>query len=113
MPADLLLKLAADAPILLVLLLVLWKGGHKLDKFGERLDKVTMAVKNLTSRIDLLGKIQDIRLDLHEERTSHPGNGYVEVSARRSSNGAQAPAERPAQRPSWPEPSAVEVEEDA
>ena len=105
MTEQFLIKLAADAPILLVLLLVLWKGGQKLDKIGERLDRMTLAVKNLSSKIELVGKIQDMRLELHEERTASPAGNIVDVSAvvaaRRPNNGAM-PISTQITRPSWP-----------
>jgi hypothetical protein len=116
MPPDLWIKLAADAPILCVLLLVLWRGGQKLDALGDRLDKMTNAVKSMSSKIELVGKIQDMRLELHEERTAGPG--VVDVSAvvgHRRSNGSVAtpPTGIPrVARPSWPEGSATDVEEE-
>lgn len=116
MPSELLLKIAADAPILCVLLLVLWKGGQKLDALGERIDKMTNAVKSMSSKIELVGKIQDMRLELHEERTGAPG--IVDVSAvvghRRSGNGAAPPSAGIPRggRPSWPEVANSDVEEE-
>lgn len=115
MPPDLWIKLAADAPILCVLLLVLWKGGQKLDSLGERLDKMTNAVKAMSSKIELVGKIQDMRLELHEERTIGPGmvDAVAVVGHRRPSNGAVPPSGIPRiVRPSWPEGSAPDSEDE-
>lgn len=91
MPTELWTKLAADAPILLILLLVLWRGDNKFDKLIERLDKLTLTMKGLTSKVEMIGRLQDARFDLHEERsTKHPTNGAAP-------NGASPRA------PSWPD----------
>jgi hypothetical protein len=116
MPPDLWIKLAADAPILCVLLLVLWRGGQKLDTLGDRIDKMTSAVRSMCSKIELVGKLQDMRLELHEERTT--GAGVVDVAAvvahRRSGNGAATPPTGipRVSRPSWPEGASSDVEEE-
>jgi hypothetical protein len=105
MPADLLSKLIADAPILAVLLIVLFKGGDKLDKLGEKFDKMTLAVKGLSSKVEMIGKLTDARLELHEERTNGTGRhsavpaaAAATVVTRGSANGAV-----PGPHPSWPE----------
>lgn len=107
MSAEMWVKLATDLPLLAVLLLVLWKGGQKLDKIGERLDKMTNVVKTLSSKIELIGKIQDMRLELHEERTNAVG-GHVDAAVVVSrhahpGNGAVPPAPMTPRgaRPSW------------
>lgn len=117
MSPEMWVKLATDLPLLAVLLLVLWKGGQKLDKIGERIDKMTKVVSTLSSRIELLGKIQDMRLELHEERTNVVG-GHVDVAVVAGrhvhpGNGAAAPVPITprAVRPSWPAvPTDVEDE---
>lgn len=110
MSPELLTKLIADAPILAVLLLVLWRGGEKLDKLGEKIDKVTNAVKNLGAKVELIGKLQDVRLDLHEERTTG-SHAAVTASAAstilRGQNGTNAPR---LPHPSWPGPTSDEDE---
>lgn len=100
MPSELWTKLIADAPILGVLLIVLWRGGEKLDKVGEKFDKMTLAVKNLGAKVELIGRLQDVRLDLHEERTTGTGK-HAAI------NGA-IPATR---HPSWPDTAKPDDEE--
>lgn len=104
MPPELWTKLIADAPILGVLLIVLWKGGDKLDKIGEKFDKMTMAVKGLSSKVELIGKLQDVRLDLHEERSTGK-HSAISATVSHGPNGATPPSSPP----TWP---AISPEED-
>lgn len=108
MPAELWTKLIADAPILAVLIIVLWKG-------GEKLDKLTLAVKTLSGKVELIGRIQDMRFDLHEERTAATGKHPAMTSngagvAVRQANGIP-PSRRPP-HPSWPEPPSGDDDEE-
>lgn len=105
MPPELWTKLVADAPILAVLLIVLWKGGDKLDKIGEKFDKMTMAVKGLSAKVELIGKLQDVRLDLHEERTTGK-HSVVSASVVHGPNGAVPP-----NTPAWPNGAAADEDD--
>lgn len=105
MPIELWTRLIADAPILGVLLIVLWRGGEKLDKLGEKLDKLTGTVKNLGAKVEMVGKIQDVRLDLHEERVETGGHTTVSngaAAAVRHANGSAPGSAKRHPHPSWP-----------
>lgn len=107
MPAELWTKLIADAPILAVLIIVLWKG-------GEKLDKLTLAVKTLSGKVELIGRIQDMRFDLHEERTSATGK-YAAIApngAGRTQTNGTPPAQQRVAHPSWPEPPSTDEDEE-
>ena len=113
MPVELWTRLIVDIPLLGVLLLVLWKGGDKLeklgdkfDKFGENFNKLATAVKGLSSRVDMIGKLTDARLELHEERTTKNGTIVTATMVRAPithapNNGALVPQR--ITQPSWPD----------
>lgn len=110
MSAELIAKIIMDAPLLGVLLLVLWKGGDKADSLGKKMDKQTdatnkqtLAINSLAAKVELIGKIQDVRLELHEERTGkHQAVTSKGATTVLTANGA-APSTRRPPHPSWPD----------
>lgn len=92
MPVELWTKLIADAPLVALLFVVFWRG-------GEKIDKLTATIKGLSSKVEMIGRLQDARLDLHEERTGPKHSTLKELA-----NGAVPPSRNGrALHHSWPE----------
>lgn len=119
MPIEIWSKLITDLPILFVLILVLVKGGEKFDKFGEKfdklgekVDKLTSSMRSLGGKVELIGKVQDVRLDLHEERITETGKHQAVTTSVAAAaihmNGA-APTTRRPPHASWPD---TKIDED-